>query len=133
MTLINCDETMVKQSPDSVVYISGSEIGLKVIIETTFANITDGCEVLGRHDLAAKKKLYNAIYMELLTLDYAELCKKVDNDETEAKQQWKNMCDDILLVYLLRLLIHHKKIPILENKTITDNYAPTKTDTIISI
>ena len=113
-------EEVPKCLDEEIVYITGTSIGIDIVIDTTIKNIKHCISEVNGFELEYKQKLYNAIYTELKKVDPVELLSNANTGNIMAKELYQNLVDDLLVLYVLRFLLHGTKIPIVNNKIIEE-------------
>lgn len=98
---------------DKTLYVNAFMLcGKKVMVTTTNKEILDCVDDIKNESNEELRHIYRSIYSNIIDFNDDAVVENIRKGDKNAKQQWQNFCDDVVLGYCVRMVLHKKLIPI---------------------
>lgn len=111
--MINITEALAMPKTQYM-YVNAFEIvGEHVAVRTTHGEVMDCLDEIGGNTMEEQKTIYRRVVTTLrrLAFDKEKFNKMYDKND----KNWQNFCDDVVLAYCVRCVLHNKPIPVMAN------------------
>lgn len=97
---------------EQVLYVSAFPLtGQKVSVRTTHKHIMDGLKSIGDESKEELRNVYRSVYQSISGFNADNIVRRIQQGDRKAKEEWQDFCDDVVLGYCVRLVLHDKAIP----------------------
>lgn len=104
-------------SDDQTLYVDAFALtGKSVAVGTTNKTILDCLNSLENDSKEELREIYRSIYKAIIDFDDDKVVERIRKGDVKAKKEWQNFCDDVVLGYCVRLMLHQKEIPVFLEK-----------------